>query len=255
MCLVALALGLRDAWPVLVAANRDEATARPAEGLHVWHEGVAAGRDAEAGGTWMGLAPGGRWALVTNVRDPAAVADVRAGRRFERSRGALPVGFLVGMEAPEAYARAVHAARGHYAPFNLLVGCVDDVWFAGARDDTPRRLGPGVYGLSNATLDTPWPKLVRTRSRLAALVAAGDPSDDALLALLDDTAGAPDDALPDTGVGVALERVLAAPRIVTPGYGTRVSTALRVAPGGTGRIVEQTWHADGTPGERRAVDR
>ncbi len=253
MCLVALALSPHGAWPVLVAANRDEATARAAEPLHAWSQGFAAGRDREAGGTWMGLAPGGRWALVTNVRDPAAVADVRAGRLFERSRGDLPVGFLAGTDAPEAYAVAVHAARDRYAPFNLLVGVGTEVWFAGAREAAPRRLGPGVYGLSNATLDAPWPKLVRTRDRLAALVAAGDPSDDDLLALLDDTAGAPDDALPETGVGLPMERVLAAPRIVTPGYGTRASTVLRIAPGGTGRIAEQTWHADGTPGAREQV--
>lgn len=253
MCLAAFALGQVEAWPVLVATNRDEATARTADPLHVWPAGFAAGRDREAGGTWMGAAPGGRWALVTNVRDPAAVADVRAGRRWPRSRGRLPVDFLAGDGSPETFAAAAHAEREQYAPFNLLVGVGADVWFASAREDAPRRLGPGVYGLSNATLDTPWPKVVRTRDRLAALVAAGSPTDDALFALLDDMVGAPDDALPETGVGRAFERVLAAPRIVADGYGTRASTVLRLAPDGAGRLAERTWRADGSAGERREV--
>ena len=248
MCLVAFALGQSRAWPVLVAANRDEQTSRAADALHLWPQGFTAGRDREAGGTWMGAAPGGRWALVTNVRDPEAVAAVRAGRRFERSRGALPVAFLAGEASPEVFASVAHAERGRYAPFNLLVGVGSDVWFVSARETAPRRLGPGVYGLSNATLDTPWPKLVRTRHRLAALVVGGDPPNEALFAILDDTEGAPDDALPETGVGRALERVLAAPRIVTDGYGTRATTVLRLAPDGSGHLAEQTWHADGRPG-------
>lgn len=256
MCLVALALGADPRWPVVLVANRDEATDRPAAPLAVWPEGFAAGRDLEAGGTWLGAGPG-RWCLVTNVRDPEAIAEVRAGRRPTRSRGSLPVGFLTRTDAPDAYARAALDARDAYGAFNLLVGASDEVWFASAREDAPRRLARGVYGLSNATLDTPWPKTVRVRERLADALArgvldAGDP-DDALLALLDDTEGAPDDALPDTGIGRAMERVLAAPRIVTPAYGTRVTTVLRVGTDGSASLTEQTWAADGSPGARHQV--
>lgn len=248
MCLAALAIRAVDGVPVVVVANRDESTARPAEPLHRWREGLVAGRDATGGGTWMGAAPGGRWALVTNVRDPDAVAAVRAGRRAPRSRGALPLGFLTSDVSPADYAAEVLAARRQFDPFNLLVGRGGDVWFASAREPEPRRLGAGVFGLSNATLDTPWPKTVHAREALQAALAAGVPPDDELLAILDDTRPAPDDRLPETGIGLDAERLVSAARIVSPGYGTRVSTLLTVARDGHATLVERSWRADGTPG-------
>lgn len=248
MCLAALAIRAVPGVPVVVVANRDESTARPAVPLHLWREGLVAGRDATGGGTWMGAARGGRWALVTNVRDADAVAAVRAGRRAPRSRGALPVGFLTSDVSPADYAAEVLATRGQFDPFNLIVGRGDDVWFASAREPAPRRLGAGVFGLSNATLDTPWPKTVYVRESLRAALADGLPPEDELLAILDDTRPAPDDELPQTGIDLDAERLVSAPRIVSPGYGTRVSTLLTLTDDGRATLVERTWHVDGTPG-------
>lgn len=248
MCLVALALHAVPDAPVVVVANRDEATAREAQPLHRWPDGLVAGRDVTGGGTWMGAAPGGRWALVTNVRDPEAVADARAGRRAERSRGDLPVGFLTSDASPEAYAAGALADARRYDPFNLLVGVGADVWFVSSRDSAPRALDAGVFGLSNATLDTPWPKTVRLRDGLRARLTGSVPPADTLLDLLDDTTPADDADLPDTGVGLDAERMLSAPRIVAPGYGTRVSTVLTLAADGRASLVERTWAPDGSPG-------
>lgn len=247
MCLVALAIHAVPGVPVVVVANRDESTARAADPLHRWPEGVVAGRDVTGGGTWMGAAPDGRWALVTNVRDPEAVAAFRSGRRAPLSRGALPVGFLTSDASPVDYAADVLAAAGDFDPFNLLVGQADDVWFVSSRESDPRPLAAGVYGLSNATLDTPWPKTVRTRVALRAALAGGVPPEDDLLAILDDTRPASDDELPATGLDLDTERLVSAPRIVSPGYGTRVSTVFTLRAGGHASLIERTWRADGSP--------
>lgn len=245
MCLIALAVEAHPAHPLVLVANRDEFLDRPTEPAQVWPQGFVAGRDGRAGGTWMGLAAGGRWAALTNVRDP------RAGRVGERSRGALPVGFLSGDASPEAYVREVHAEIDRYDGFNLLVGDPTGVWIVSTHAATPERLAPGVYGLSNATLDAPWPKTVRARERLAGAVERATVDPASLLALLDDREGAPDAELPDTGVGLDWERVLAAPRIVSDRYGTRATTGLVLNTDGAGVLVERTWRRDGTEGETR----
>lgn len=248
MCLVALALRAVPEAPVVVVANRDESTARAALPLHRWPEGLAAGRDATGGGTWMGAAPGGRWAVVTNVRDQEAVARARAGRRAERSRGVLPVGFLTSDASPATYVADALGAADRYDPFNLLVGVGANAWFVSSRESAPRPLGAGVFGLSNATLDTPWPKTVRVRDRLRDCLRGSVPPADSLLHLLDDTTPADDADLPHTGVGLDAERLLSAPRIVAPGYGTRVSTVLTLASDGRATLVERTWTPDGSAG-------
>jgi len=246
MCLVALALHAVPDAPVVVVANRDESTAREATPLRRWPEGFLAGRDTAGGGTWMGAAPGGRWAIVTNVRDPEAVANARAGRRAERSRGDLPVNFLTSDASPASYVADALGDADRYDPFNLLVGVGADVWFVSSRESAPRPLAAGVFGLSNATLDTPWPKTVRLRDGLRARLSGGVPPAGALLDLLDDTTQAGDAELPDTGVGIDAERMLSAPRIVAPGYGTRVSTVFTLAGDGRATLVERTWSPDGS---------
>ena len=244
MCVLFVALGVHPGHALVLAGNRDEAHARPTAGLARWPDAphVVAGRDLTAGGTWLGASDGGRWATVTNVRDPASV------RENARSRGALVADFLRGTDTPEAYAARVQADCGAYNGFNLLVGQGSEAWLASTRRAAAVRLAPGLYGLSNDTLDTPWPKVVRGRAAFAAATRSErlGPSD--LLAFLRDETPASDADLPETGVGVELERVLS-PLFIRGGrYGTRASTALTISTAGAVRIAEQTWGPDGAPG-------
>ncbi len=243
MCVLFLAVDAHPAYRLVLAGNRDEAHARPTAPLARWSDtpSLLAGRDLEAGGTWLGVTDAGRWATVTNVRDPASVRPDR------RSRGALVADFLRGADAPASYAARVQAERGAYNGFNLLVGQGADVWIASSRRGAGR-LAPGLYGLSNDTLDSPWPKLARGRDAFADVLRNErlDPPD--LLAFLADETPADDDDLPETGVGRDLERVLSPLFIRGPRYGTRASTALLLDRAGGGTIAEQAWGPDGAPG-------
>lgn len=243
MCLVFVAVDAHPAYRLVLAGNRDEAHARPAAPLAAWTDapGVLAGRDLDAGGTWLGATESGRWATVTNVRDPASVRPDR------RSRGALVADFLRGTDTPEAFAARVQADRDRTNGFNLLVGDGSAVWYASSRRDRAERLGPGVYGLSNDALDSPWPKLTHGRDAFAALLGAERLGAAGLLPFLRDEAPAEDRDLPETGVGLALERVLSPMFIRGEAYGTRASTALLLHRGG-GQIAEQTWGPDGARG-------
>ena len=253
MCLVAFALDAHPRHRLVLIGNRDESFQRPATPLGRWKDAPAltAGRDLEAGGTWLGVADearGTRWAVLTNVRDP------RRPRPSVRSRGTLPTDFLRGSASARAYARAVSEARDDFDGFNLVVGDARAAFYVSTHTDGVAEIGPGVYGLSNAVLDTPWPKTARARALLREALGAEAVGLDGLLPLLDDTARAPDADLPDTGVGIEAERVLSSVRIPPgpgPGgglYGTRVSTALVLDRDGSGWIAERTWRADGTQG-------
>lgn len=236
MCLVAFALDAHPRWTVVVAGNRDEAYARPTAPAAWWPDApVLAGRDLEAGGTWMGVAPGGRWAVVTNVR------DLPAHRPRDRSRGRLPTDFLMGERSPGRYAADVWADREAFNPFNLLVGAGADVAYVSSHADGVQRVSAGVHGLSNATLDVPWPKTARLAARLEAVLARPDLAPAHLWPLLADDAVAPDDALPETGVGLDRERALSAAFIRMPGYGTRTSQVLLLDADGRGVFAERTF--------------
>lgn len=249
MCLAAFALNAHPRFPLVIAANRDEFFARPAAPMAWWQSGhteVLAGRDLQAGGTWFGLTRGGRLALLTNVREPGRPATNAP------SRGALVLDWLTGTADACAFTQGL--ASG-YNGFNLVTADVskgDWHWFSNrATGQGPVPLQAGLHGLSNAALDTPWPKTVGMKAALQqALLHA--PSVDALasqlLAALADATPAPDAALPDTGVGLARERLLS-PRFVrmpsSPDdgeavYGTRCSTVLiteALAAGGQRTLV------------------
>ncbi len=247
MCVLFLAVDAHPAYRLVLAGNRDEAHARPTAPLARWADAphVLGGRDLEVGGTWLGVTESGRWATVTNVRDPSAVQPDRL------SRGALVADFLRGGTSPEAYAERVQAERDAYNGFNLLVGDGGNVWIASSRRDAGR-VAPGLYGLSNDTLDTPWPKVVRGRAAFAEALRPErlDPAD--LLAFLADETPADDADLPETGVGLVIERALSPLFIRGPRYGTRASTALLIGRDGV-RIAEQTWGPDGARGPLAAV--
>lgn len=238
-------------YPLIVVANRDEDLARPTEPLHEWtveHDGVAdvvAGRDATAGGTWMALATGGRFAAVTNVREPGPAIPAPA------SRGELPVGALTGPVPVTEFAHHVVADLDRYGGVNLLAGDLDRMWWASNRSTRgPVALGTGVHGLSNASLDTPWPKVVGAVRDVRTLVGTDvmeDPDwSGALLDVLADRRPAAPWKMPRTGVPLAHEWRLSA-RFVRIGrrYGTRSTTAVRVDQHGSADVVERTWDTRG----------
>lgn len=238
MCLVALAIDPRPDLAWVVIANRDEHFARRTAPLDRWKDGsgIVAGTDAEAGGTWMGVQPErGRIAMVTNVRDPRELGPKREG---EPSRGALVRDFLVGVGDAESFVRTARGvpARG----FNLVAIDAGGAFWCSNRGGAPTRLAGPIHGVSNALLDTPWPKVVQAKERLAVEVGRASLDERALFDILADDRRPDDALLPDTGVGLELERALSPARVELPGYGTRSSTILVVSRAGTCRIVERT---------------
>ena len=243
MCLIAFCWQPDAAQPLIMAANRDEFHERLTRALAWWRwpEGPVAGRDEKAGGTWMATSRAGRFAAITNFRDPDACAG-------DRSRGELPLAWLESDHAAGDFARDLHARRQAWGPFNLVFGDSRDLWIVGTHAE-PAPVEPGIHALSNHLLDTPWPKSIRAVQRMETWLARESGDLDGLLDLLDDRQPALDDELPDTGVGRELEAMLSAPFIVSERYGTRSSSALVLGP--TMRMAERTFNAAGeTVGER-----
>ncbi len=263
MCLIVLAWRTHARYRLIVAANRDEYFLRPAAPAGFWedHPGVLAGRDLEAGGTWLGITLGGRFAALTNYRNPA---DKKTG---SPSRGALVSEFLTGKAAPRAYVQEVEKRGTQYNGFGLLVGDARSMYFLSNRGGHAARVEPGVHGLSNHLLDTPWPKVEKGKTKFAAQLER--PFDaKAAFALLDDTERAPDGELPSTGVSPDLEERLSAIRIpAVSGYGTRCSTVLCLGADGKIEFHERSYREDGSvsatvgyrltlaPGKARASSR
>jgi uncharacterized protein with NRDE domain len=256
VCLLLLGVAAHPDYALVVAANRDEVYDRDAETAGFWSDApqVLGGRDRLAGGTWLAVTTSGRFAAVTNVRDLTAPMPDNPP-----SRGFLTTEFVLGDDTPRRYTEAVSERGAAYAGFNLVVGTPAELWHCenNRAQAGPTRLAAGVHAISNASLDTPWPKARRGSSALTALLAQPclDPED--LLALLADRSIAPDDALPDTGVGRETERRLSSVFVAPMPwdervYGTRCSTALLIARDGRGLLVERSFAADGRPsGTRR----
>jgi uncharacterized protein with NRDE domain len=234
MCLIVFAWRPSHAQPLILAANRDEFYARPTLPLAQWEDSpqVYAGRDLEAGGTWLGVNTDGRFAALTNIREPGKAP----GRR---SRGELVARFLTGAVSIDEYLREIAARAAEYGGFNVLVGDRQQLHFLNANDPSPRRLDAGVYGVSNAGLDTPWPKLMKAKAALSE--HPHNPEPEALLGLLADQDAAPETELPDTGVGLATEKLLSSVFIASPNYGTRASTVLLVNADGSRRLIERSF--------------
>lgn len=241
MCLIVFAWQVIPGVPLIAAANRDEYYARASAPAGAWaeHPQVFAGRDLHAGGSWMGITrdgpAGSRFAAITNVRNP------RELRAEAPSRGALVADYLAGTMTPQQYVEQIAPASAAYNGFNLVLGEGDTlIWYSNRGQIDERNgkpLAPGIYGLSNALLDAPWPKVLKTKAQFASLLCQGAP-DEAYFDMLADTTRAPDYRLPKTGVALDLERVLSAVCIETPGYGTRSSTVVRLYADAPGELHE-----------------
>ena len=227
MCLIVFAWQVVPGAPLIVAANRDEFYDRPALPADWWtdHPHVYAGRDLQGGGTWLGISRDGKFSALTNIRAPAEkLVDAP-------SRGTLVADYLSGRTGAQAYVTEVDAHAHLYNGFNLLVGDGRQlVWYSNRKKEDPRNgkpLTPGIYGLSNDALDSPWPKVVRTKAQFASLLCHGAPRE-AFLEVLSDTSRPSDCRLPKTGVGIEMERLLSPVLIESPNYGTRTSTVVQI---------------------------
>ena len=242
MCLILLAWHAHPDYPLIFAGNRDEAYDRPSVAADFWKDqpDIFGGRDLEKGGTWLGLARAGRFAAVTNYRDG------RARKAAPLSRGELTAGFLRGSGEPHDYLESVAPAAGQYGGFSLLVGNFDRLCYLSNRGNGIEDLSPGVHGLSNHLLDTPWPKVRRGTQRLSALLKSGEAALlEGLFDALSDRSPAPDAELPDSGVGLPRERELSPAFIAGERYGTRASTVLLVNRGNEALFVERPYGPNG----------
>jgi uncharacterized protein with NRDE domain len=238
MCLILFAYDVHPHYRLVLAANRDEFYERPTAPLQFWEDypDVLAGRDLKLMGTWLGVTRNGSLAAITNYRDSRKIKEAAP------SRGDLVADFLKGSMGPVEYLQEIKAISDTYNGFNLIVGDRDGLYYASNRGDWLRPLGPGIYGLSNHLLDTPWPKIRSGLSRFKTLVAERNVFTlSEMEDLLRNQERPPDNQLPDTGVGLAWERRLAPIFISSPSYGTRCSSILTIAR--TGRIVfkEMSW--------------
>jgi uncharacterized protein with NRDE domain len=238
MCLIVFAWRPSHPTPLIVAANRDEFYARPTLPLARWPDApqVYAGRDLEAGGTWMGISDDGRFAALTNIRDPNQPIGLR-------SRGDLVARYLSGTQSLENYLAEAAGRATEYTGFNLLAGDAQRLYYLNSADPVPVPLEEGIYGVSNAGLNTPWPKLVKAKAALAGQL--GDPQPSTLLQLLHDPTPAAQAELPNTGVGLATEALLSSVFISSPNYGTRASTVLIVNADGSRRMIEHSFGPSG----------
>jgi uncharacterized protein with NRDE domain len=249
MCLLVLAWRCHARHRLVVAANRDEFHARPAAPLAPWDApaGIIAGRDQLAAGAWFAVDTRRRFGIVTNFR------EFGRRRRSAPSRGGLIPGWLAGGLSPGDYLRQLETDAPGFAGFNLLLGDHDSLWYASNRaDQFARELPPGIYGLSNEFLDTPWPKLVRVRGRFTRLLedplsANGEQLAGRLFEMLADREPAPPDRVPPGDLTPEWARTLSAPFVLDPAYGTRCSTVLTIGSDDALRIAERRFAADGSP--------
>jgi uncharacterized protein with NRDE domain len=244
MCLVLVALGSHPEYPLIVAANRDELYDRPTAPAAFWSDApwVLAGRDLQAGGTWLGIDRRGRFAAVTNYRQGQREAAA------PRSRGRLVSDFLMTVTPAQEYLASVIEDAALYRGFNLIAGDARQLYYFSNREGRARILSPGLYGLSNHLLDTAWPKVSSAKQALGALLAVRESElIGGLLSLLSDRGRPADELLPSTGVGLEWERLLSSAFIESTDYGTRSSTVLLVDRGGGVVFVERTY---GPGGER-----
>ncbi len=246
MCLLVLAWQQHPRYRLLIAANRDEYHDRPAAPLAPWDDAaeILAGRDLQAGGTWLGVDRRRRFGTVTNFR------ELRRPRRNAPSRGRLVPDFLRGGASPLEHIQVLENDAPGYSGFNLLLADERQLVYASNRGDGfARALAPGIHGLSNEALDAPWPKLTRVRGRFESIVARGGTLDlGELFGVLADRQPAGSDAeLPSTGLTLEWERLLSAPFVVNERYGTRCSTILAIEHSGALTLAERRFDARGEP--------
>ncbi|TLS37541.1 NRDE family protein [Pseudalkalibacillus caeni] len=224
MCLLSFAYQVHPDYPLILISNRDEVYHRPTARAHFWKDYpyVLAGRDLEKNGTWLGVTTSGRFSALTNYRKPGEIQK-------STSRGDLVSGFLTGTQKISEYIACLEASADNYNGYNIIAGSLDDLWYFSNCSMQSQKVKPGIYGLSNHLLDTPWPKVRKIKSALSDYLASADPvTIDGLLQLLLDGEKPNDEDLPDTGVGLEWERILSPVFIKSERYGTRANTVILI---------------------------
>ena len=243
MCLLVFAYNVHPSYRLILAANRDEFYERPSSPADFWkdHSQILAGRDLKDGGTWLGITKDGKYAAVTNYRNPSAL------KSDAPSRGKLVSRYLAGNQNPDNYLKKIALQIDKYNGFNLLLGTDNDL-FVFSSCGEKQKLKPGIYGLSNHLLNSPWPKVTRSKRMLkAALDKKGDALEKELFSLLADRHVPPDSKLPATGIGLEWERLLSTIFIESPIYGTRSSTILLIGKNRRVRFVEKVFDGQKEP--------
>lgn len=238
MCLILFAYQHHPQYRLIVAANRDEYFSRPSSPIQYWsdHPQVLAGRDLKEFGTWMGITIDGRFAAITNYRDP---------RRYTSnplSRGHLAGNFLCGKQSATDYLETVANQAHQYNGFNLLVGDKQSLWYFSNAHEQLLQIPPGVHGLSNHLLNTPWPKVEQGRQQLTQCLTQADVTANDLWDILTNRQKPYDDRLPKTGVSIEWERTLSSAFVESPEYGTRSSSILLVGYNDSVKFVERVYH-------------
>ncbi|WP_288004227.1 NRDE family protein [Thermonema sp.] len=249
MCLIIWAQNMHPDYKLMLLANRDEFYERSALPAHFWENGLLAGKDLQAGGTWLGLQPKKGLAAVTNYRDPKLIKEKAP------SRGELPLQYLTSSQSSLNYLVRLHPRAAAYNGFNLLLFDGRDVMYYSNIERIIKKADEGIHGLSNALLDTPWPKVRRCKQALKQYIEqleAQPPAADDLFGIMQDTWHPPDEELPHTGVPLEWERALASPFIRTPRYGTRLTTIILWDKHDRVAFIEK-WHA--TPFQEERIQR
>lgn len=237
MCLILFSWKNHDNYKLVLAANRDEFYARPTSAADFWkdHPDVLAGRDLQAGGTWLGLTKSGRFAAITNYRDPSI------HKENAPSRGALTTDFLLGSETPGDYLKRISEEGDQYYGFNLLIGDQVELWYYSNMAGKPESLKPGSYGLSNALLETSWPKVGLGKKLFTESVNGNEPDQSKLLDALSNDSKPNDEDLPSTGIPYEWEKAISSIFIETETYGTCCSTILLIDQENNARFVERSY--------------
>ena len=265
MCLIVIAWQQHLEYPLIVAANRDEYYDRPTESAHIWQQSsdllntkILAGRDLTAGGTWLGINDKGKFAAVTNYREGIQETQLH-------SRGKLATNYLNNNMPPQQYARQCLDTGDQYNGYNLLLGEGEQLFYCSNRSPDIQQLPPGIYTLSNHLLNSPWPKSIHVKDELISLLwsdsttpatpTSSQPINiDEIINCLHRREPFADEYLPDTGVGLEIERMLSPPFILSPDYGTRSTTVVLKDQMGKSTFVEQNYEPGGLTGERKVFD-
>lgn len=250
MCLILVAYKKHPKYDLIVAANRDEFYKRATKPAHFWedHPEVLAGRDLEAGGTWMGLNKRGEVSMLTNFRDLTNI------KTDSPSRGHLVSDFLLNELNGKQYLNQV-AEKGHiYNGFNMICGSASALFYYGNYQEGVHEIVPGIHGLSNALLNTGWPKVEKGKQKLEQVIANQNFRKEELFEALYDDIKAPEELLPNTGVGLEKEKMLSPMFIKSPDYGSRCSTLLLVEKSGRMIYSERTYNLQDFSFEDRDFD-